>query len=299
MSTPKIQKSIFDFEETNVLLEQNAVAATVGGLGLSAAYYIGKKSTIPALTLPGKVASTVASSPEAMIAAAGATIIAKKITTDIVKKSVKDKLFNRDKDELYNRIKPTPAELAASDTSNSSNKIQIKPEGIIIEDTYNNLIFPMPEPKLDNSKFNLPLIKYHYKNIYTKGIVDFLPWHYCIEIIEGQYYIFNTRPLDMKYPINTNKALELINSNNLKLKKSDNSFFKTKPFDISDAIHVCIIGDTNTDVYIDKIYELIGRLCSGPILRYWKLPTNINQRVIDLNIGSKFILKKLDLYLKK
>lgn len=197
------------------------------------------------------------------------------------------------------RHKPSSANLVSSDTQNTNNKIKIKPQGILIQDTFNNLLFPIPEPELDTIKFNLPLIKYYYKLLYTKNPVEFLPWHFVIEVIEGEYYTFATRPLDMKYPVSTFDAEDLITKNNLTPNKEAQYFFKTKPFDLQDAIHVCILGDSNRDVYIDKLYEYIGRLCSGPILRYWRLPNKSGQRVINFNLGEKFIFSKLDHHLSR
>jgi hypothetical protein len=61
-----------------------------------------------------------------------------------------------------------------------------------------------------------------------------------------------------------------------------------KIFDISEAIHICIIGDSNVDIYTKKIYELIGRTCIVPYVRYFKIPQGVFQRLFPLNIGRKF-----------
>lgn len=195
--------------------------------------------------------------------------------------------------------KPDSGKLLASDTNSNVNKIVTRPQGIIICDTINNPIFPIPYPLIDDSKFNLPFIKRQYVNIYTLMSVDFLPWHYVIEMIDGKYYAFQTRPIDMKYPVTSLLASQLIESNNMNLNDSAKKYFKDLPFDLSDAIHVCILGDTKKDVYIERLYELIGRLCSGPFLRYFRMPSKVNQRVINFNLGSKFIFNKLDQYLPR
>ena len=196
--------------------------------------------------------------------------------------------------------KPSPANLTKFDDRSVNNKI-LRPQGIIISDTINNPFFPFDAPSIDSSKFNLPDIKSKYQAFYTTLPVDFLPWHYVVEILNGKYYFFQTRPLDMKYPLNNIECKELLSANSsiLNTTPSTDMFFKNQPFDISQAIHVCIIGDTNLDVYVDSLYEMIGRVCIGPILRYFKLPSSINLRVINLNLGKKFLFEKLELYTKR
>lgn len=197
--------------------------------------------------------------------------------------------------------KPIPSFLASTDTPNSVNKMKIRPQGIIICDTYNHPIFPIPLPRIDTASFDLPDIKKRYEAFYTKLSVDFLPWHYVVEIIQGEYYFFSTRPIDMKFPINTLEAEQLIKENEgfIKLNNSAKDFFRTKPFDLQDSIHIAILGDTGRDVYTRKIYEIISRLCAGPVLRYFKLPSKVGQRVIDFNLGNKFHINQLDMYLRR
>ena len=103
----------------------------------------------------------------------------------------------------------------------------------------------------------------------------------------------------MRYPVRTTEAENLISDNGIELNNTTQKFLQNKPFDLTDAIHICIIGDSSKDVYVDRLYEMIGRLCSGPILRYWKMPTKTGQRVVDFNIGNKFHMGKLDLYLTR
>lgn len=197
--------------------------------------------------------------------------------------------------------KPSPTKLMKFDDRSTHNKIPTRPQGIIICDTVNNPIFPIDKPFLDSAKFDLPDIKLKFKSYYVGMDFDFLPWHYVVEIINGKYYFFQTRPIDMRFPINNIEFLDLLETNRqyLKINKTTETFIKHQPFDICDAIHVCIIGDTNLDVYIERLYEMIGRICAGPILRYFKLPSSINLRVINFNLGNKFIFEKLENYLKR
>lgn len=197
--------------------------------------------------------------------------------------------------------KPSPAKIAKFDDKSLNNKIKLHPQGVIICDTVNNPIFPIDLPIIDDSKFNLPDIKSRFQSYYCSLDFDFLPWHYLVEMIQGKYYFFQTRPLDMRFPIDNIELKDLLKTNRqyLHLTKSTEDFLESPAFDIQNAIHICIVGDTNKDVYLEKLYEMIGRVCCGPILRYFKLPTSVNQRVINFNLGNKFVFNKLDLYLKR
>lgn len=227
------------------------------------------------------------------------------LATDKILNLKSDKLIAKNESQKLSIIsklkKPNPAVIAKFDDRSTNNKFNIKPTGIIIQDTYNNPIFPIDYPIIDDAKFNLPDIKSRFRAYYCSLPIDFLPWHYTIEIINGTYYFFNTRPIDMKYPVDNIETKKLIEENKdyLNLTDSTINFLETQPVDIQNAIHVCLIGDTNRDVYVDRLYEMIGRICCGPILRFFKLPASVNLRVINFNLGNKFIFNKLDLYLKR
>lgn len=218
--------------------------------------------------------------------------VAGKIVGDIIK-------AQNTPTNLEDRAKPIPSNLASFDSQSNNNKIKTKPQGIVIQDTWNNPIFPIPEIQIDTHKFNLPLIYYHYKSMYTKLPIDFLPWHYVIEIIDTKYFFFATRPFDMQYPVSTQEAQDLIEQNKIELNESSKRFFLERPFDLRDAIHVCIIGDTSRDVYLERLYEMIGRLCAGPYIRFFHMPNKTGQRVINFNLGSNFHFQKLDQYLMR
>lgn len=182
-----------------------------------------------------------------------------------------------------------------SEIYSPNNIIHVKPQGIIIQDSYNNPFFPItPLPRVDTSKSNLPKIYQRYRELYTSYTTDYLPWHYCIELIDDRYTVFNTRPSNLKFPKSNND----INSHNLNLDDIGNSFFKNNTIDISNSIHILIIGDTSLDIYTKKIYKIIGRICISPFLRYFKLPNAVFQRVFPLNIGKKFTVNMLEKYIR-
>ncbi len=184
---------------------------------------------------------------------------------------------------IYERIDPT------KDVASIANKFTTKPKGIIITDSYNNPFFPIrPTPRIDTAKVNLIEVYRRYRENYAKFQGPFLPWHYCVEMIEDRYVVFNTRPIDMKFPI----------TNSYKKEWGDETtqlFMKNNIFDISEAIHILIIGDSNLDIYTLRTYEIIGRICILPFIRYFKLPEGIFQRTFPLNMGKRF---KIDLITK-
>lgn len=174
------------------------------------------------------------------------------------------------------------------DAASISNKFTMKPQGFLIQDSYNNPFLPVhPRPRLDTAKMDLIHLFKRVRENYGRFSMDFLPWHYIVEFIGNRYYVFNTRPIDLKYPLTTNEVLKF-----QKRKETwdeiTNLFMTDKIFDISEAIHICIIGDSNSDIYTKKIYELIGRSCIVPFVRYFKIPQGIFQRIFPLNMGKKF-----------
>jgi len=189
--------------------------------------------------------------------------------------------------------KPSPAKLLSYDQPSMTNKIQ-KIKGILINDTVNHPIFPLYTTLIDTSKFWLPKIKNEYQAIFTGMETLFMPWHFTIEMIENNYYIFNTRPLDMAFPLRSKECFDLIDENNIELTNDTKKFFDIMPFDTRDAIHICIIGDSQRDVYSKQFYEILGRVCVGPIGRHFNLPLKVYQRIWPFNLQSKFKMNLLD-----
>ena len=185
---------------------------------------------------------------------------------------------------------------ASKDVASISNKFTTKPKGILIQDSYNNPFFPIrPRPRIDTSKNDLILLHRRFRELYGKFTSIFLPWHFCVEMVEDRYLVFNTRPVDMKFPLTSNEAKGLDNDWDKNTKK----FFKEKPFDLSESIHILIIGDTNIDIYTQKTYEIIGRTCIVPFIRYFRMPEGIYQRTFPLNIGKKFKISFISKFIRR
>lgn len=184
-------------------------------------------------------------------------------TYQILNESSEAKLIQTDKNIIVNYFKGN------------------KPQGFIIEDTYNNIKFPIKKPRLDTNKAELPVVYRQFQAKYSKFKLDNLPWHFVVENIDGIYVAFNTRPILLKYPF-TNSELKI-----------------DLNIDVSQCIHIAIIGDTDSDVYTTKCYELIGRKCIAPFLKIMRKSGSINRNILPLNIGSKFNIKILENFIKK
>ena len=196
-------------------------------------------------------------------------------------------------DELIGKI------IASDDPSFAYKFKNNKPQGVIITDTYNHPLFPIDYPRIDNSKMMLFKLKLKFQELYSKHQLQYLPWHYIVELIEGRHVVFNTRPIDVRFPINNNDAIKSIQKNDISLNAETETFFKTKAIDIQECIHIGIIGDSAKDMYTDKIYKLIGRYCVHPILQSFRLSKTMGHSVHALNMGNKFKPQLLERYIKK
>ena len=178
-----------------------------------------------------------------------------------------------------------------ADVPSIVNYIRTKPKGIIIQDTWNNFAFPIqPQPLIDTKKFDMVYLFRGFREQYTAFDTMMLPWHFVIESISGRYYAFNTRPLTMKYPLTTDEVIEKREKLlfNVSWKKETEDFFEKKVFDVEDAIHVAILGDSSIDVYPRQFYKVMGSFCLRPFYHYFRLPDTLYTRTFCLNVGEKF-----------
>lgn len=177
------------------------------------------------------------------------------------------------------RVDPT------TDQNSIINKFTTKPQGILIQDTYNNPFFPISEIQIDTYRMDLTKVFKRFREKYTKYNSIMLPWHFVVEMVDSRFYVFQTRPLDMKFPLTNSDLTDYSNFNT-----DTKDFINKNLFDISEGIHVCIIGDSNLDVYTKTMYEIIARFCINPFFRIYKLP---EFRIYPLNLGKKFILDNI------
>lgn len=202
--------------------------------------------------------------------------------------------------ETVDLLDDMKSKLISSDEASFSHKFRKnRPQGIIITDTYNHPIFPIDYPRIDNSKMMLFKLKIKFQELYSGHQLKYLPWHYIVELIEGRYVVFNTRPIDVRFPIDNNDATKIIEKSGTKINSFTKDFFKLGSIDIQECIHVGIIGDSYQDLYSEKIYKLIGSQCIHPILQLFRLSKTIGHSVHILNMGDKFKSQSLEKYIKK
>jgi len=152
-----------------------------------------------------------------------------------------------------------------------------RPEYICIYDSYNNPFFPYPHVIYDKATFDLPDYE-HYLNQQIGFRLQYLPFHFYVEYIKQEYYIFNTRPTLMK-PLLPNIDQTVIGkyiTKNKKLIKYPEIYTISN---IQNAIHICILGDSNSDVYDKSLYI--------------KLKSLINSIYLTFKLGSKITTSRL------
>lgn len=219
--------------------------------------------------------------------------------------TAKDILLNRVAKSLdinnliSSSIKNTDIRVSTNkDSSSQTHRFTIKPQGIVIQDTYNNFITPIrPNPRIDTSKFDLLRVIRTYRELYTDFKPVFLPWHYCVEFVHDRYFVINTRPLTQKYPLDTNYVLN--NANKKTWDENTHRFFNNNLFNINMSIHICVIGDSNLDVYPNKFYNLVGRTCISPLITWFKIIKGGTNNIFPLNMGPKFNITLLNRFNRK
>jgi len=114
--------------------------------------------------------------------------------------------------EEQNIPEEPPLVSTSKDSSNKLNKI-LRPQGVIIQDTWNNFVFPIrPKPKIDTFKFDTLEVIKRFRSEYSTFPSLFLPWHFVVEMVGSRYYAFNTRPLTMRYPLSSNEILDRLDT---------------------------------------------------------------------------------------
>jgi hypothetical protein len=191
-------------------------------------------------------------------------------------------------DETYKILTEGKRDIVGDNISNV-HRFTTKPQGFIIQDSYNNPFFPItPKPKIDTSKVETIELYKRYRELYSSQKSIYLPWHFCVELVEMEYIAFNTRPIDVKFPMK---------SKYVKKEYCDNiawEFISKNIFDISDAIHVCVVGDSSEDVYTKNLYKVISEICLIPYLNIFKLPKGLFQRIFTFNMGYRFNINYLE-----
>lgn len=135
--------------------------------------------------------------------------------------------------------------------------------GFVIMDTLNNPQFPLNTIILDRTKFDSSTILREYRRAYnmTKAEI-FMPWHFQVELVDREYIIQNTRPVNYKTPYK----------------------------EWSEHICICLVGDSGNDIYMPDIYKKIANICIKPYTK-----SNVNQvpEKITYLTGKSFMQQQL------
>lgn len=179
------------------------------------------------------------------------------------------------------------------DDSIMTNRFTTYPQGFFIYDTFNNPFFPIEWIRLDSDRYDTSELFKRYKEKFTKVTgAEMMPWHFTLEMVKLQYYAINTRPLNLKFPL-TNERFK---NSKWRMDMADDrlkQFLLESPFDMSEAIHIAIVGDTNFDVYPKKMYKVLVRNCIDPFVRYFKIPKAYIVRIIPVNLGNKIVFESI------
>lgn len=137
-------------------------------------------------------------------------------------------------------------------------------QGFVIMDTMNNPKFMLSDILLDRTKFDSTTVLKEYRKAYnmTKQEI-FMPWHFQVELVDKDYIIQNTRPINYKTP-----------------------FKEWEQF-----ICICIVGNSNEDVYMPDIYKKIANICIKPFSRG---NTNHVRENITYLTGKSFMKQQID-----
>jgi len=143
-----------------------------------------------------------------------------------------------------------------------------KPRGFIVFDSFNNEWFPLSTVTVDKTTFNLRLLKDEFHRTYGGSSYQelFMPFHYSVELIGKNYYCTSTRPINYK---------SLIPG-------------------YEEYISICIVGDSNLDIYSPDFYKVIAHTVMNPLhyIQGWRL--NPADKTTFHNLGSGFKEKQLE-----
>jgi len=184
------------------------------------------------------------------------------------------------------------AEIKGNSRLSSISRMRGKPQGFVIEDSINGIAFSTFRPILDTSKPLFSVLMKEFNARYGK-VLDVFPYHYVVEMgVDGDYVIYNTRPISQKFPADLSWYNTRIKEDDLDVNNETMQFLKTrKDKDVQEMIHILIIGDTNIDVYTRDIYVKIGAYIIAPLARMAMIPPSSS--LFPLNIGHKFNINAL------
>jgi len=184
------------------------------------------------------------------------------------------------------------AEIKANSRLSSISRMRGKPQGFAIEDSVNGIAFSTIRPILDTSKPMYSTLMREFNAKYGK-VLEVFPYHFVVEMgSDGEYMIYNTRPVSQKFPANLEWYKMRIKEDAVLVNNETLLFLKNRQDkDIQELIHILILGDTTIDVYPRDIYRKIGAYIIAPLARMAMIPPISN--IFPLNIGHKFNINAL------
>ena len=140
------------------------------------------------------------------------------------------------------------------------------PKKIVIADTFNIPSFPLSLVKIDKSHISeMKLLRRDYFNTYGARVDNYLPYHYVVEFINGNYEVYSTRPLNYKPLVNK----------------------------YQDSIIIAVMGNSNQDIYTREIYSTIAGIINPlRLMPGWRI-----DKTEFLNLGSNFQQDQINKYL--
>lgn len=160
--------------------------------------------------------------------------------------------FNLDvtSDKVGQALNKVPLIKAYEQRYEKQNTFSPNASGFVIMDTVNNPKFPLKDILLDKGKYDSTFILREYRRVYGMSPREiFMPWHFQVELVEREYIIQNTRPVN---------------------------YLSLFP-EYRNRICICLIGDSTQDIYIPSIYTKIANMCIKPFTK-----SRINQVKEDI-----------------
>ena len=148
-----------------------------------------------------------------------------------------------------------------------SNIFRPKPKGILIFDSFNNKFFPLAIVAIDKGDFNLKAYIQEFRRKYGGSDSQdlFMPFHYSIELIGKSYFPVQTRPI----------------------------MYRSKVPGYEDYITICILGDSNIDVYSHTLYKIIAHTVLNSLHYIPSFSLDPNGKTEYHKLGAQFKIEQL------
>jgi hypothetical protein len=174
-----------------------------------------------------------------------------------------------------------------------------KPLGVLIQDSYNNISFPIKLIQIDTNKCNVGLIIDQFFRLYSPAAREnnILPWHYIIEFYNENYIAHNTMPLNMKYVKTLEETKQDAVENNSPILNQETQKLLDSTVNIEPLINILLIGDSNQDVYTRKLYKCICNYVINPVSLEGKFVPNLYENIFFMNLGKNFFPDYLKQYM--